>query len=178
METRFLESRGRTNGNNIHYTSQQPEVVERTTQSSSEGPDIAETTSLMRVHRGKLPITMYPHEYIQQQPLTNYDMSVAPGRTYKYYQGKPLFSFGMGLSLTQFSLDCNNTLVQGATSLDVPPMPSNATLYSAATPSTTTAATATNISVVCTVTNIGENRSEILLVRTARHCFEQQGHRE
>ena len=30
---------------------------------------------------GKLPITMYPHDYIQQQPLTNYDMSKPPGRT-------------------------------------------------------------------------------------------------
>jgi len=29
---------------------------------------------------GKLPITMYPHDYIKQQALTNYDMSVAPVR--------------------------------------------------------------------------------------------------
>jgi beta-glucosidase len=54
-----------------------------------------------------LPITMYPHQYIQEQPLTNYDMSLAPGRTYRYYTGTPLFGFGMGLSLTTFSLDCN-----------------------------------------------------------------------
>jgi len=31
------------------------------------------------------------------------------GRTYRYYQGKPLFKFGSGLSLTTFSLDCNAT---------------------------------------------------------------------
>lgn len=54
---------------------------------------------------GKLPITMYPHDYIQQQSMVNYDMSVAPGRTYKYYQGKPLFPFGYGLSLTTFHLN-------------------------------------------------------------------------
>lgn len=47
-------------------------------------------TKIYDPDRGKLPITVYPHEYIQQQPLTNYDMSVAPGRTYRYYQGKPL----------------------------------------------------------------------------------------
>merc|ERR1712151_151396 len=53
---------------------------------------------------GKLPITMYPHDYIKQQSMTNYDMSVSPGRTYKYYQGTPLFPFGFGLSLTNFKL--------------------------------------------------------------------------
>ena len=55
---------------------------------------------------GKLPVTMYPHQYISEQPMTNYDMSKAPGRTYKYYQGQPLFSFGYGLSLTTFKLQC------------------------------------------------------------------------
>jgi len=53
---------------------------------------------------GKLPVTMYPHDYVDQQPMTNYDMSVSPGRTYKYYQGTPLFPFGFGLSLTTFKL--------------------------------------------------------------------------
>jgi len=58
---------------------------------------------------GKLPVTMYPHDYIQQQPMTNYDMAKAPGRTYKYYTGTPLFPFGHGLSLTSFSLHCDAT---------------------------------------------------------------------
>merc|ERR1711870_141120 len=53
---------------------------------------------------GKLPITMYPHDYIKHQSMVNYDMSVAPGRTYRYYQGTPLFHFGFGLSLTTFRL--------------------------------------------------------------------------
>merc|ERR1712048_1383184 len=56
---------------------------------------------------GKLPITMYPHSYVKEQSMVNYDMSAAPGRTYRYYQGEPLFNFGFGLSLTKFSLsDC------------------------------------------------------------------------
>ncbi|CAJ1379602.1 unnamed protein product [Effrenium voratum] len=62
---------------------------------------------------GKLPITMYPHGYISEQTMTNYDMSKAPGRTYRYYQGKPLFSFGYGLSLTSFDLKCAS--VEGMT---------------------------------------------------------------
>jgi hypothetical protein len=31
------------------------------------------------------------------------------GRTYKYYQGKPLWPFGYGLSYTQFKFDWNGT---------------------------------------------------------------------
>ena len=37
---------------------------------------------------GKLVTTMYPHSFINENPMTNYDMSLAPGRTYKYYTGK------------------------------------------------------------------------------------------
>ncbi|CAE7287338.1 BXL2 [Symbiodinium pilosum] len=55
---------------------------------------------------GKLSVTMYPHQYIKEQPMTNYDMSRAPGRTYKYYQGEALYPFGHGLSLTTFKLHC------------------------------------------------------------------------
>eukprot|EP00045_Choanoeca_perplexa_P015809 m.204769 g.204769 ORF g.204769 m.204769 type:complete len:863 (+) comp17088_c0_seq12:3-2591(+) len=58
---------------------------------------------------GKLPYTMYPHDYINQQPMTNYDMSLAPGRTYRYYTGQPLFPFGHGLSYTSFGLTCVNS---------------------------------------------------------------------
>ena len=59
---------------------------------------------------GKLPVTMYPHDYIQQQSMTNYHMAPfngLPGRTYRYYEGKTLYPFGHGLSLTTFSLACS-----------------------------------------------------------------------
>jgi len=55
---------------------------------------------------GKLPITIYPADYVNQQSMTNFDMSIAPGRTYRYYQGTPLFPFGYGLSMTTFTHVC------------------------------------------------------------------------
>ncbi|GMH47864.1 hypothetical protein TL16_g00169 [Triparma laevis f. inornata] len=55
---------------------------------------------------GKLPVTLYPHSFVEEQPMANYDMSLSPGRTYRYYEGQPLWSFGHGLSLTDFTLEC------------------------------------------------------------------------
>jgi hypothetical protein len=69
---------------------------------------VALAESLFGVHNrwGKMPVTVYPHSYIKEQPMTNYDMAVPPGRTYKYYRGRALFKFGEGLSYTNFSLTC------------------------------------------------------------------------
>ena len=68
---------------------------------------LAESVFGLENRWGKLPVTMYPHNYIREQSMTNYDMSQAPGRTYKYYTGKPLYEFGFGLSLTTFELECH-----------------------------------------------------------------------
>jgi len=55
---------------------------------------------------GKLPVTIYPANYVNQVDIFNFDMSKPPGRTYRYYTGKPLWPFGWGLSLTTFNLSC------------------------------------------------------------------------
>ncbi|KAF9500319.1 glycoside hydrolase family 3 protein [Pleurotus eryngii] len=56
---------------------------------------------------GRLPVTQYPAEYVNQVPMT--DMSLRPsannpGRTYQWYTGTPVFDFGHGLRFTTFSL--------------------------------------------------------------------------
>jgi beta-glucosidase len=47
---------------------------------------------------GRLPVTFYKST-IELPPFTNYNME---GRTYRYFQGEPLFPFGHGLSYTKF----------------------------------------------------------------------------
>ena len=45
---------------------------------------------------GKLPVTFYRNEALSEMPpFTDYNMA---GRTYRYYQGDPLYPFGYGLS--------------------------------------------------------------------------------
>jgi hypothetical protein len=63
---------------------------------------------------GRLPITIYPASYDQQLPIQNLRMradaaSKYPGRGYRYYVEKPLFSFGDGLSLTTFTTSCTSS---------------------------------------------------------------------
>lgn len=53
---------------------------------------------------GKLPVTVYPQLYETHIPISEMSMTAAPGRTYKYYSGKPLYPFGWGLSYTTFRL--------------------------------------------------------------------------
>lgn len=53
---------------------------------------------------GKLPYTIYPSAYTQQIMMSEMEMDVGPGRSYRYYTGPTVYPFAYGLSLTTFSV--------------------------------------------------------------------------
>jgi len=63
------------------------------------GAAIAETLSGKNNPGGRLPVTFYTG-IDQLPPFGDYAMK---GRTYRYFEGKPLYPFGYGLSYTTFS---------------------------------------------------------------------------
>jgi len=52
---------------------------------------------------GRLPVTIYPADYVNQISFFNMSMRASPGRTYKFYTGTPVYQFGDGLSYTTFT---------------------------------------------------------------------------
>jgi beta-glucosidase-like glycosyl hydrolase len=54
---------------------------------------------------GKLPVTYFGADYINQSNFLSMSMTDSPGRTYRYYTGTPLWEFGFGLSYTTFTLN-------------------------------------------------------------------------
>ncbi|XWS54469.1 hypothetical protein CRYUN_Cryun10bG0092000 [Craigia yunnanensis] len=57
---------------------------------------------------GRLPMTWYQQSYVDKVPMTNMNMrpdpsNGYPGRTYRFYTGKTIYTFGDGLSYTKFS---------------------------------------------------------------------------
>ncbi len=62
------------------------------------GTAIAETLAGVNNPAGRLPVTFY--KSVDQLPrFTDYDMN---GRTYRYFKGDPLYTFGFGLSYSSF----------------------------------------------------------------------------
>ncbi|KAL3651613.1 NAD(P)H-dependent D-xylose reductase (XR) [Castilleja foliolosa] len=56
---------------------------------------------------GRLPMTWYPQSYVEKVNMTDMNMrpnpsTGYPGRTYRFYKGPTVFSFGDGLSYTSF----------------------------------------------------------------------------
>lgn len=56
---------------------------------------------------GRLPITWYPQSYVDKVPMTDMNMrpnpaTGYPGRSYRFYKGETVFSFGDGISYSTF----------------------------------------------------------------------------
>jgi beta-glucosidase len=74
-------------------------IVEAWYPGEEGGAAIARTLSGRNNPGGRLPVTFY--EDVKQLPaFENYSMK---GRTYRYFNGKPLWPFGYGLSYTKYS---------------------------------------------------------------------------
>lgn len=59
---------------------------------------------------GRLPLTWYPQNYVDQLPMKSMQLRPNPslgypGRTYKFHDGPQVFPFGFGLSYTKFELE-------------------------------------------------------------------------
>ncbi|KAJ6932181.1 hypothetical protein NC651_007785 [Populus alba x Populus x berolinensis] len=70
---------------------------------------------------GRLPMTWYPQSYVDKVPMTNMNMrpdpsNGYPGRTYRFYTGETVYSFGDGLSYSPFTHD----LIQAPRLVSVP----------------------------------------------------------
>ena len=63
------------------------------------GSAVAETLSGKNNPAGRLPVTFYK-DVNQLPPFEDYAMK---GRTYRYFEGTPLYPFGYGLSYTKFA---------------------------------------------------------------------------
>jgi beta-glucosidase len=63
------------------------------------GTAVAETLAGVSNPAGRLPVTFY-RSVDQLPPFTDYAMK---GRTYRYFEGEPLFPFGFGLSYSTFA---------------------------------------------------------------------------
>jgi beta-glucosidase len=81
------------------------------------GTAVAETLSGKNNPAGRLPVTFYTG-VDQLPPFEDYAMH---GRTYRYFEGKPLYPFGYGLSYTTFSYS-NLKLPTAATAAGQPVM--------------------------------------------------------
>ncbi|XP_068342028.1 beta-xylosidase/alpha-L-arabinofuranosidase 1-like [Pyrus communis] len=70
---------------------------------------------------GRLPMTWYPQSYVDKVPMTNMNMrpdasNSYPGRTYRFYTGETVYSFGDGLSYSTF----NHKLVRAPKLVSIP----------------------------------------------------------
>jgi beta-glucosidase len=85
----------------INWTQQNvPAILHLTHSSQEEGNALADVLFGDYNPAGRL-VQTWPHSLDQLPPIMDYD--IRHGRTYRYFKGEPLYSFGYGLSYTTFA---------------------------------------------------------------------------
>lgn len=82
-------------------------IVEAFNPNTIGGTALALSLFGMENRWGKLPYTIYPYDVMQAFDMMDHSISSPPGRTHRYFTGKPIYRFGYGLSLTSFKLSCS-----------------------------------------------------------------------
>jgi beta-D-xylosidase 4 len=81
--------------------------------SQSGGTALIDVLVGKRSPAGRLPVTQYPASYADQVNIFDINLRPKdsyPGRTYKWYTGKPVIPFGYGLHYTKFKFDWEEAL--------------------------------------------------------------------
>ncbi|KAJ5820055.1 glycoside hydrolase superfamily [Penicillium riverlandense] len=83
--------------------------------SQSGGTALLDVLVGKRSIAGRLPVTQYPASYADQVSIFDINLhpnsdGSYPGRTYKWYTGKPVIPFGYGLHYTEFDFEWEETL--------------------------------------------------------------------
>jgi hypothetical protein len=73
---------------------------------------------------GKLAVTMYPPDFVNQVGLNDMSVTTPPGRTHMYYTGEAEYTFGTGLSYSTIALEMASAapstvdVISGSTELE------------------------------------------------------------
>ncbi len=90
-----------------------PAIIYSTHAGAHLGTAVAETLTGKNVPSGRLPMTWYRSEH-ELPDILNYDIETA-GTTYMYFEGKPLYPFGYGLSYSEFEYGNMKAELSGST---------------------------------------------------------------
>jgi beta-glucosidase len=103
----------------VNWVSEQADAVVEAWYSGEEGGTaIGQTLAGMNNPAGRLPVTFYKNVE-QLPPFEDYSMK---NRTYRYFEGQPLYSFGYGLGYSKFeysNLRLSSTNLRAGDSLSV-----------------------------------------------------------
>ena len=113
-----------TGGSAVSFDVSKPDAILESWYYGQRGGDAVASALLGELNPGgRLPITFYRSD-TDLPPFEDYQMDTAPGRTYRYFTGSPLYAFGYGLSYTRFKisdikLKSEKLLVSGVASVQM-----------------------------------------------------------